>query len=194
MYRWIIVLVLLSAMSMSAYYRRRARREGGTISRSREEPLLVVLRLAATVPLLAAIAAYLISPAWMAWSSLPLPGWLRILAIVVAVSSVALLWWVLRSIGRNISETVLTKESHQLVTTGPYRWVRHPLYSVGLALLFSIGVMAANLVMLAITVVWAVLILSLVIPREETALLEKFGDDYRSFRSRTGRLLPRPFG
>ncbi len=181
-------------MALSAFFRRRARLESGTIGRGQEEPLLVALRLAATIPLLIALATYLIEPAWMEWSSIPLPNWLRTAAATIAICSLALLWWVLKSIGRNISETVLTKADHQLVTSGPYRWVRHPLYSVGLMLLFSIGVMAANLAILAIAAVCAGLIVSVVIPREEAALLEKFGDDYGSFRARTGHLLPRLFG
>jgi hypothetical protein len=44
-------------------------------------------------------------------------------------------WWVFSSIGRNVTETVLTKADHTLVTTGPYRWLRHPLYATAAALL-----------------------------------------------------------
>jgi protein-S-isoprenylcysteine O-methyltransferase Ste14 len=39
--------------------------------------------------------------------------------------------WVFSALGRNVSETVLTKGDHELVTAGPYRWIRHPLYTTG---------------------------------------------------------------
>jgi hypothetical protein len=50
----------------------------------------------------------------------------------------------LGNLGRNVSETVLTKESHELVTSGPYRWIRHPLYTTGIALFVALGLIAAN--------------------------------------------------
>jgi protein-S-isoprenylcysteine O-methyltransferase Ste14 len=85
---------------------------------------------------------------------------------------------------------VLTKPEQPLVTTGPYRWVRHPLYTVGLALFLSIGLMAANWLILLLTMVASIAIRLVVIPREEAQLIARFGDDYRHYRSGTGSMLP----
>ena len=191
MFRWWILGTLAGAIASSAYYRRRARIEGGTIPRRNEGPYLVALRLLVTLPLLAAILAYVIDPAWMAWSELRAPAWTRWAGVLLGALSVAAVHWVLRSLGKNVSETVLTKSDHQLVTEGPYRWVRHPLYATGLALLLSVGMMSANAVLLAIPVVGAVFVLQVIVPREEAALQERFGDAYRRYMQRTGRLLPR---
>jgi len=92
-----------------------------------------------------------------------------------------------------VSETVLTKERHELVTSGPYRWVRHPLYGTGIALFLSVGLMAANAFLLLWTVVALVSIRLIVVPREEAALVEAFGQEYQSYQSRTGSLLPGPW-
>ena len=102
-----------------------------------------------------------------------------------------LLYWVVSSIGNNISETFLTKENHVLVTFGPYRWVRHPLYAVATMGWVSLSILAANWFMLAMACLAFIGIAVLVIPREEAALMRKFGNEYREYMQRTGRFAPR---
>jgi protein-S-isoprenylcysteine O-methyltransferase Ste14 len=86
---------------------------------------------------------------------------------------------------------VLTKERHELVTAGPYRWIRHPLYAVGILLFASIGLIAANWFILGLAALAALFIRFLVIPIEEHELSQKFGDHYGQYIARTGRLFPR---
>lgn len=95
------------------------------------------------------------------------------------------------SLGRNVSETVLTKLHHELVMTGPYRWVRHPLYTTGLTLFFAIGLMQASWFVLLFGLIAALLIRFVVIPAEEREFLAMFGNRYQVYMGRTGRLLPR---
>lgn len=97
----------------------------------------------------------------------------------------------LRTIGNNISETFLTKDNHALVTHGPYRWVRHPLYTVATVIFVALSLVAANWFMLAMAVLLIFVIAFFVIPREEKQLALKFGDVYRLYQQRTGRLFPR---
>jgi protein-S-isoprenylcysteine O-methyltransferase Ste14 len=96
----------------------------------------------------------------------------------------------LTTLGSNVSETVLTKELQRLVTAGPYRWVRHPLYSAGIALFLSIGLMAANGFILICAVVALIGVRLVVVPLEEAQLVLKFGNDYRLYQHRTGSLAP----
>jgi len=194
MFRWFALAILLCAVGTSGYFRWRARVEGGTIARRAEGGAFVAIRAVVALPLLAAILAYLINPRWMEWSAFNAPGWLRWCGVVLGVFTIPLVFWVLRSIGRNISETVLTKSNHELVTVGPYRWIRHPLYTTGLTLLLAVGLMAANVLMLCLTLLVAVLIGSVVIPREEAELRRRFGDRYERYMEQTGRLLPKGRG
>lgn len=99
--------------------------------------------------------------------------------------------WFLRNIGKNISETVLTKQDYQLVISGPYQWVRHPLYTTGLLLIFSLGVIAGNWVFILLGLISLLLIRFLVISKEEEHLIEKFGEQYKNYKPKTGTLLPR---
>ena len=185
-----VVAILGSAIGISGWHRRRARIEGGTISRSQESPFLILLRIVATLPILATVLAFVVHPPWMAFSQLALPRWLRWTGVASGVLAVPLVFWVVKSLGRNISETVLTKRDHRLVTEGPYRWVRHPLYGVGLLLLLGLSLITASWLLAAVTLLAALLILTVIIPREESALIETFGARYTEYQRRTGRILP----
>ena len=103
-------------------------------------------------------------------------------------------FWVMTSIGKNVSETFLTKETHELVTDGPYRWVRHPLCAAATGMLISLSIVAANWFMMTMTLIALVAIVGFVIPREELELVRKFGNEYREYQERTGRLMPQLFG
>jgi protein-S-isoprenylcysteine O-methyltransferase Ste14 len=91
-------------------------------------PTAVALRSSGLV-LVLSVVAYLINPRWTRWSSLDLPAPLR---------------WSGAGLGTNITSTAETRKEHELVTGGPYRWVRHPLYTVGTSFFMSLGIVAAN--------------------------------------------------
>lgn len=190
MFRWFALANLVACLGISIHYRRLARRRE-TIPRSRERPLLIVGRLVVAVPLWGAILAYVIEPESMRWASLPSPTWTRWVGVGLGLLTVPATYWVFRSLGPNVSETVLSKERHELVTHGAYRWIRHPLYATGVALILALGLMAANWFILALGLVALASIRLAVIPLEERQLLEKFGDRYRQYVQRTGGMLPR---
>jgi protein-S-isoprenylcysteine O-methyltransferase Ste14 len=189
-FRLILGAILLAAVSISGFYRRRARAASGTIARRRESPRLIVYRLAFALPLLFSLLAFLIRPELVAWARAPLPAAARWIGVGLGVIAIPLVVWVMRSIGSNISETVLTKETHALVTHGPYRWIRHPLYATGLVLLVGATPIASSWLIGVLTVAAAAAIRFVVIPMEEEALIEKFGEAYREYMRRSGRLVP----
>jgi len=190
-FHFLFTAVFVLVFVISVYFRRKARQASGVIARSQEGGPLMLIRLVFASLIYVPVLVYMINPAWMAWSSVPLPAWLRWLGGGLGVCAVPLIYWLLSSLGSNISETVLVKESHALVTHGPYRWVRHPLYSVSLLMLIALSLLAANAFMAVMVMVGLGIILMVVIPKEETHLTERFGDAYRTYQQRTGRLLPR---
>jgi protein-S-isoprenylcysteine O-methyltransferase Ste14 len=190
-FRWFFIAIGVGALLISGYFRRKARRSGEAIPRAREGKLVLLSRLVFAAPLYLSILAYMVNPAWMAWSAMPLPAWLRWLGAAVGLAMWPLIYWVFRSIGDNISETFLTKAQHVLVAHGPYRWVRHPLYSAAALSLVALSLLAANWFMFAMACAAFLGIAGLVIPREEAELIQKFGDEYRAYMARTGRFAPR---
>lgn len=190
MFRWIALSVFLASVSISTMLRRRARRAVGAIPRRLEPSALIAMRLLVALPLFGGVIAYLANPGWMAWASLPWPSWARWLGVALGVLVVPASYWVLNTLGSNVSETVLTKQHQQLVRTGPYRWVRHPLYTTGTALFVGIGLMAANWFILLWAGIALIGLLAAVIPREEAELVLRFGDEYRRYQRETGAMLP----
>ena len=191
LFRWFFIAIFVGTLSISGYFRRKARQSGEAIPRAREGKLILLSRLLFAAPLYLSILAYMLNPAWMAWSAISLPKSLRWLGSAFGLAMLPLLYWVFSSIGNNISETFLTKEKHVLVTHGPYRWVRHPLYSAATISLVALSVLAANWFMLGMACAAFLGIAGLVIPREEAELIQKFGDEYREYMERTARFAPR---
>ncbi len=191
MFRWFALAVFLVSLGISARRRRQARRAGETIRRSQEPPGLIAGRMLVALPLFSGVLVYLANPEWMAWASLDLPTWVRWVGVGLGVIVPISVHRVLAALGANVSETVLTKRHHRLVTSGPYGRVRHPLYATGLALFLSMGLMAANAFILLWTAVASIGVRVVVIPREEAHLEATFGERYRRYRRETGSLLPR---
>ncbi|MGH9836982.1 MAG: isoprenylcysteine carboxylmethyltransferase family protein [Blastocatellia bacterium] len=190
-FRLIFIVVFALGLSISTYYRRLARKSGDVISRSQEGTLALILRAVMALPLLLAILLYAFLPGWMAWSAISLPIWVRWLGAGLGIACLPLIWWVFSSIGSNISETVLTKREHKLVTKGPYRWVRHPLYGVALLEILALSLLASNWFMALLWLIGVLVFRFVVIPIEEAKLIAAFDGEYEQYRMRTGALAPR---
>jgi len=115
-FRGIFLLVFLSSIVISGYHRKRARRSGEVIPRRAEGTFVLLIRMGMALLVAASFLAYAFAPEWLAWSTLSLPAWLRWGAGALAVACLPALWWVLVSIGENISETVLTKANRNDIT------------------------------------------------------------------------------
>ena len=190
-FRIIIITLFISAFSVSIYYRWKAQRSSGDEIDRRQEGgfIMVALRIGGGLIWLA-ILAYMIYPAAITWASLPLPTWLRWFGVVVAITAVFLLFWMFRSLGMNITDTVVTRRDHTLITDGPYRWIRHPLYTFGSLFFISLSLVTGIwLIPLLAIPTFAILIQRTSI--EERALQERFGDEYLRYSERTGRFFPR---
>lgn len=189
-FRIIFFSVFVITICVSGFYRKKARESGETIERSREGGLVLAGRLLIALPILVLILLYTFAPDWISWSRISIPIWLRWIGVILAIFCPLLAVWVFKSIGNNISETVLTKQEHELITRGPYRWVRHPLYSMGILLIFSLGLIAANGMLLLFGLAALIIFRFVVIPAEEKNLIEKFGNKYKEYRIQTGTMTP----
>jgi len=134
--------------------------------------------------------AYLVNPANMAWSALKLPPGPRWTGVGLAVVAAAFLIWTLSNLGKNLTDTVVTRQAHTLVTTGPYRYVRHPFYLSVLLAALANSLMAANWYLMATgALIFALMFVRT--PIEEAKLVARFGDSYRAYMARTGRFWPK---
>lgn len=133
---------------------------------------------------------YLFTP-WLDFANYSLPDWSCWAGTVVFAGAIILLWKSHADLGRNFSATLRIAEQHSLVTSGVYGRIRHPMYTAHLLWAISQGLLLHNWL-----AGWALLVLSVPfyigrIPKEEQMMLEHFGDEYRQYMGRTGRLIPR---
>lgn len=117
----------------------------------------------------------------------PSQGLLWIGAACTAIG-IAVAVWARLYIGRNWSPRPAMKEEHELVTGGPYAFVRHPIYS---GIIFAaLGTALTGTVFGAILFVFAAALFVSRVGREERIMLELFPAAYPSYQSRTKRLVP----
>jgi protein-S-isoprenylcysteine O-methyltransferase Ste14 len=190
-FRILAALTLFTAIGISSYFRRKADRESGEkISRAVDGSIMMTIIKVAGLVLWLSPLVYLISPSWMEWSKIGLPEPLRWLGVGIAILCVFGIYWLFSSIGSGITPTSATRQEHKLVTSGPYRWVRHPLYTVGSSMFVAFGMMADNWFIAALGI-FTFILMAIRTPKEEANLIEKFGNEYRDYMKRTGRFLPK---
>jgi protein-S-isoprenylcysteine O-methyltransferase Ste14 len=190
-FRILAALTLFTAIGISSYFRRKADRDTGEkISRGVDGSAMMTMIKIGGLLLWLSPLVYLINPHWMAWSKIGLPEWARWLGVGIGILCVIGVYWLFSSIGSGITPTSGTRKQHTLVTSGPYRWVRHPLYTVGSSLFIAFGMMADNWFIAGLGILVFIL-MAVRTPREEANLIEKFGDEYREYMKRTGRFLPK---
>ncbi len=189
-FRLILILGFAVVFPIGLYHRLKAHASKDKLDRRQEVIfILLTLRPIALVKMSGTLA-WLIHPAWMAWSSAGLPPWLRWTGVAFGVMAATLLVITFRSLGTNITDTVVTRDRHTLVTDGPYRWVRHPFYVAFALAMAADSVVTANW-FLALTGAVAVALIGIRTRTEEQKLIERFGDEYRHYMERTGRFMPR---
>jgi protein-S-isoprenylcysteine O-methyltransferase Ste14 len=180
---------VLCVLPIALYHRLQARTPESLDRRQEGFFILATLRPAG-LAVLVGLFAYLLNPRWMAWSSVPLPTWLRWTGIGLLVLQAGLLFWTMHSLGKNLTDTVVTRREHTLVTDGPYRWVRHPFYDCVALLVLAASLAAANwFLILAGSITFLLMIVRA--RTEEANLVARFGDAYRMYMRETGRFLPR---
>lgn len=189
-FRWILILGLAVVWPIALYHRIKAHVTGEKLDRKAEGLFILCTLRPTALANIAALVVFLINPAWMNWSSVGLPTWARWIGVGLGAIAAALLIAVFRSLGTNLTDTVVTRAHHTLVTGGPYRWVRHPFYVAAALAVTANSVVTANW-FLALTGVLTVALLAIRTGTEEEKLLERFGDAYVRYGVRTGRFIPR---
>jgi protein-S-isoprenylcysteine O-methyltransferase Ste14 len=189
-FRRILLISFVVVLPIALYYRIKSQATREKLDR-RQEGLFILATLRPVGLLLwVGIFAYTINPERMAWSAVPLPDWLRWSGVAALGVAAALVLWTLHSLGPNLTDTVVTRQAHTLVTRGPYRWVRHPFYDSAGLMVLAVALMAANWFLMLGGVVFMILIV-IRTRTEEDKLLARFGDSYRTYMLQTGRFLPR---
>jgi protein-S-isoprenylcysteine O-methyltransferase Ste14 len=189
-FRAVLIVVFLVVIPIGIYHRLKSQATREKLDRRQEGLFILATLRPVGIAFWLELIAWMVDPSWMAWSSLSLPAWLRWTGVGLIAVACGLLVWTFLSLGKNLTDTVVTRQTHTLVIHGPYRWVRHPFYDSAALLALALSLITANWLFF---VTGVVLFCLLVIrtPTEEENLVARFGDSYRAYMERTGRFLPR---
>ena len=190
LFRRIAAAVVIALFAISIYYRHRADKAGGRVTRD-DEPIAIRLGLGiAGLMGFGGLLLYFLWPPALEWTLLPIPAGARWGGATFAALSVLSTWWVFRTLGLNVTRTSKTRDNATLVTTGPYRFVRHPFY-VNVALAFGALSLVTRSWWFIVWIGVALALLAVRTRREEANLEARFGDAWRAYAARTGRFIPR---
>ena len=190
-FRIILALGMAAILPVGLYHRIRSHATHETLDRRQEGlAILLTLRPAGLAGMLG-LVAFVVNPGWMAWSSVPLPVSLRWGGVALGLVGGALLVWTFRALGTNITDTVVTRRAHTLVTAGPYRIVRHPFYVASALAITANTLVTANWFIGGMGAL-ATALLVMRTTTEEEHLVRRFGEKYLRYMKETGRFVPRP--
>lgn len=148
-----------------------------------------------TLPLLwtvigASIFAGFFLRATLPQGALPYPKVFYVIGLILFVLGLIVRWIAIVHLGRFFTVNVEIAEDHELITSGPYRFVRHPSYTGTLLIFLGFGLCMLNVFSLAAVFLPIATAFLWRMHVEETALRAAFGDDYRAYTAQTRRLIP----
>jgi protein-S-isoprenylcysteine O-methyltransferase Ste14 len=150
-------------------------------------------RLAYILPLLAAMVLLSRPEAqrgWLAARLFPLWPAVEWIGVTLVAAGIAIAFWARWHLGANWSGTVTLKEGHELIRSGPYRSIRHPIYTGILLALLGTAVQIGQVrSFFAFVVAW--LCFYFKARREESFLAAEFADRFAAHRQQTGMFFPR---
>lgn len=188
MFKTIYLTGFIILLIIRLFYRWRAR--ATQIVESRKTTSLILLDSLAIVGVILIPLIYIFTPL-LNFADYQLPSWVGWTGAVVFALALLLLWRSHADLGRNWSQTLELRREHQLISSGVYKYVRHPMY----AALWLVGIACALLLHNWIAG-WSNLASFIPlyfcrVPREEQMMLDQFGEVYQAYMNRTGRVIPR---
>jgi protein-S-isoprenylcysteine O-methyltransferase Ste14 len=185
-FRWTLGGLLAVGLGLRAYFQRQAQgvarvaRRGG-----RRDQRFYVLVLGSYLLMF----VYVFTP-WLDGAQIALPAWARWSGALIAAGGIGLFCWSHLALGANWSGIVELAQGHRLVEEGPYRYVRHPMYSAFFVMGFGLLLLSANWLLGVVHLGAVTGMYRARVDDEEALMSEHFGDAYRAYLARTGRLLP----
>ena len=190
-FRMILPLVLVLFVAHRGYYIKNYSKPADVTLKKREEGM--ASRVAGLLGMIGfiSIIVFVANPNWLGFANLSLPTWLRLTGVALAICGFILLQWAQVTLGRSWSDTPRMMKEQTLITSGPYRFIRHPIYTAFLLILGSTFFISANWLVGLAWIGMTVLEVASRISFEERLMIEYFGDEYRDYMKGTGQLFPK---
>lgn len=178
---FVVLVWVYSISEWSFLIRKRAGHPDRVDDRGTSRLFQIVLPLSYLLAMLAFREAY-----WAAVSS-SLGTWV---GLALMIAGQLLRWWSVATLGRLFTVNVAVRPGHRVITSGPYRYVRHPSYTALVLLHLGAGLCLGNWLSLLLLTVPITLVLLRRIQVEEDVISAELGSAYREYAARTPRLIP----
>jgi protein-S-isoprenylcysteine O-methyltransferase Ste14 len=133
---------------------------------------------------------YFLTP-WIDFAHILAPAGLRWAGVVITCIGIALFGWTHQVLGLNWTAVLALSEKQELVVSGPYHYVRHPMYAAFFIIGFGFLFLSANWLVGILYIGTLSLMYFTRVSAEEKMMMDRFGDRYREYMQNTGRILPR---
>ena len=184
------VLVISFALHRGYYVKNHSKPEGATLQKREEGVASKIAGLLGMVGFISMLF-YVIKPDWLTFAHLPFPLWVRWTGVAAAAAGFSLLQWAQVTLAGSWSDTPRMMKEQTLITSGPYRSIRHPIYTSFLLILGATLFISSNWLIGFCWLGMTVLEVFSRIQFEESLMIEYFGEGYREYMKRTGRLFPK---
>jgi protein-S-isoprenylcysteine O-methyltransferase Ste14 len=187
-FKIVFLLAMIAEIAIRAPYnqQRRQNRIATNQYNRTETAVLILLFLGSFIlPLV-----YVFTP-WLDFANYTLPGWAGWLGLLIMIGALVVFWRAHIDLGRNWSPTLQIREDHKLVTNGIYQYIRHPMYASQWLWVIAQALLLQNWIAGLGGFISFLPMYLLRVGPEEQMMMDKFGDEYRRYMERTGRVLPR---
>ncbi len=190
-FRSLFILSFIALFNIRIISQLRVRRGRGKAEIREKSPSLIAGSLAALVTLLFG-AEYIFFPGTFNFAYLlKYPGAVRWLGAFLLLLGIMLLGTAHFHLDKSFHSLVVTTEGQKMVKSGPYQWIRHPIYTAYLLNYFGGGLLAGNVILTFVPTILFGILVALRVDPEEGAMIELFGGEYRQYMKRTGKFLPK---
>jgi protein-S-isoprenylcysteine O-methyltransferase Ste14 len=190
-FRALFILASIGMIAIRVYYQSKVLRDKRRVEIKEDRLSLIVGSVAALTSIVFGAEYIFFAGAFSFAYALSYPDWIRWLGGLLLVGGVALLGIAHHHLGKSFHSLMVSKEEHTLVESGPYRWIRHPIYTAYLMAYVGGGLLASNWVLTIVPVTMYAILVGRRMGKEEKMMEELFGHKYVAYEKRAGRLVPR---
>lgn len=154
----------------------------------RKERIYRVIIAAATLALAIAFC-FAIRPQWFNFAQYKENYFWNAVGNIFILTAMFVWGWSKKSLGLNWSSHIASRQNHTLTESGPYKYVRHPIYTAYILLAFGVSFATANC-FVSIPFVILMMLTVIRVGAEEKFMVATLGDKYQSYIQRTGKFFP----